>query len=138
MLVSYVCDTLQVYHIQFRVANKFGKYGFGLFIQLGTHCFGGDFGNESRFDAEGFQIMEQVDCAAKKAGASNDFVACLQNVQKRNSYCGHARRTCHGTDSLFKGCDAGFPMRVYAKPGALLLKTASSFSADSCEKALTW
>ncbi len=32
----------------------------------------------------------------------------------------------------------GFAMRVYAKPGALLLNTASSFSAESCEKALTW
>ena len=32
----------------------------------------------------------------------------------------------------------GFPILVYAKPGALLLKTASSFSADSWEKALTW
>ena len=38
---------------------------------------------------------------------------------------------------LSKESVVGFPMRVYAKPGALLLKTASSFSADSCENALT-
>ena len=58
MLVSYIRNALQIDNVQFRISDEFGKNSFGLFVQLSTHRFGGDFGNKTRLDSEGFQIME--------------------------------------------------------------------------------
>ena len=116
---------LQVNNIQFRVPDKFGKHSLRLFVQLFADTFSRHFGNEPRRDAECFQVMEQVDRAAKEPGARNHLVARVQNVQKRDSYCRHARRARHRADSLLERRDSSFKRIVRGVRDARIRKTRS-------------
>ena len=118
-------NCLQVNDIQFRVPDKFGKHRLSLFVQLFADAFGGHFGNEPLRDAERLQVVEQVDSAAKEPGARNHLVTRVQNVQKRDSHRGHARRAGHRANPLLERCDATFKRIVRGVRDARIRKTRS-------------
>ena len=131
--VCDICNALNINDIEFRVADKFCKNGLGLIAQLRTNALSGNFCDVTGFNAECFQIVEQVDRAAKQCRTCNNFVAGLQNVQKRKRYCCHARRACDRANALFKRCNAPFERICRGVSNARICKTRSPIVKNSFE-----
>ena len=131
--VCDICNALNINDIEFRVADKFCKNCLGLIAQLRTNALSGNFCDVTGFNAECFQIVEQVDRAAKQCRTCNNFVAGLQNVQKRKRYCCHARRACDRANALFKRCNAPFERICRGVSNARICKTRSPIVKNSFE-----